>query len=206
MKQGDTYVEKLTVGSLGTNCYLVYDKNKEGVIIDPGDDADYIASVILQKSIKPKLIIVTHGHFDHILAAEELKLVFNIPIAVSSKDEFLIKSADSRAKYFNQKDVINLGILSIDIDLDKRIDINIGNIKFSLIKTPGHTPGSISLYLKKENIIFVGDLIFANGELGRTDFSYGDNNLLNLSIKKIRALSDDLTIFSGHGEIWQINE
>ena len=207
MKDSDICVEKLVVGSLQTNCYLVYGgKNKEGVIIDPGDDADYISSVIQRKSIKPKLIIATHGHFDHVLAVEELKLIYKIPFALSYKDCFLVKSANTRAKYFNQKDINMMGNFSIDRDLDKRKFLTVGNIKFILIETPGHTPGSISLYLKKEKIIFVGDLIFANGELGRTDLSYGNVNQLNKSIKKIKALSDSLTIFSGHGEIWHFNE
>ena len=85
-------IEKLIVGQLQTNCYLVWDKKtREGIIIDPGDDAEYIISRIKDLEIKPQMILATHGHFDHVLAVLELKLAFKIPFLLHRKDLFLVK-------------------------------------------------------------------------------------------------------------------
>jgi glyoxylase-like metal-dependent hydrolase (beta-lactamase superfamily II) len=93
-------VIQLQVGELKANCYLVYDlKTKECVIIDPGDEAEFIETKILENNLKPILAISTHGHFDHTLASLELKLAYKIPFLINKKDKFLITRADSSADY-----------------------------------------------------------------------------------------------------------
>lgn len=192
-------VIKLSVGQLHTNCYLIYDsKTLEAIIIDPGDDADYIAKKITDLELIPQKIIATHGHFDHILAAYELQTMFNIPFVVHKKDEFLVKNMQSSAKYF----------LHVGTDPSPKVDdylkeddiIEIGRHKLKVIETPGHTPGGITLYSKKENIAFVGDSVFERGGVGRTDFSYSDQVELHKSIRKIFTLPDETKYFAGHGE------
>lgn len=188
----------LVVGQMQENCYLVYDsKSLNTVIIDPGDDADYIERIIADNKLIPKLIIATHGHFDHIMAVMELRLAYNIPFKIHKNDEFLVKNMQSSAKHF-------LGITTdpppiIDGFLNPKSGIKIDSIQLETIETPGHTPGSCCFYLKKENILFTGDLLFADGGVGRTDFSYSDAEKLKKSIKKVFSLPLITQILPGHG-------
>ena len=192
-------VKRLVVGQLKTNCYLVKEeKSKKTIIIDPGDDAEYITNIINEEKIKPIMILATHGHFDHILASLPLKLIYKIPLLIHKDDEFLLKRLGSSANYFlGVNDSLNTGI---DRYVRKGDKIVLSKETFEIIETPGHTPGSISIINKKEKIIFVGDLVFSEGGVGRTDFSYGSNNILSKSIKKILKLSNDTKVYSGHGE------
>ena len=184
-------VETLVVGQLKTNCYLFYDENSHDCfIIDPGDDADFIINKIKDLNLKPKAILATHGHFDHVLAATELKLAFNIPFYLNAKptcrqagDAKILKRTESTTKYFT-------GIKPDPLPkVDKRLKegqvLKAGNLIFRVLETPGHTPGSVCFYCRQKNLIFVGDLIFANGSYGRTDLKGGDFEKLQKSIKKI---------------------
>jgi len=190
----------LPVGQLQTNCYVMEDEEtREGWIIDPGDDGDYIARVLAEKEIKPVKILATHGHFDHIMAALELQLNYQIPFLVHEKDEFLVSSLQKRAKHW-------LGYESppppkIDEYLKGEQKLSIGGVKFEVVETPGHSPGSVALYSPSERIVFVGDLMFAGGGVGRTDFSYASEEDLYKSIKKILGLPSKTVIYSGHGKV-----
>lgn len=188
----------LVVGQMQENCYLVYDSDSpETIIIDPGDDADYIERIIADNKLLPQIIIATHGHFDHLMAVTELKLAYNIPFKIHKNDEFLVKNMRESAKHF-------LGIVTdpppiIDEFLNPKSHIKIGNHQLEIIEAPGHTPGSCCFYLKKENILFTGDLLFADGGVGRTDFSYSNSELLTDSLKKIFKLPPKTQIYPGHG-------
>src|SRR3989344_3078409 len=138
----------LPVGQMQSNCYLYTDvKTLKTIIIDPGDDADYIQRVISDKNLHPELIIATHGHFDHIMAVTELKLAYNIPLNLNCDDNFLIQNMQNSAKHF----------LSYDPGPPPQIDgcikhneqIKLGENSLNAISVPGHTPGSICLYDKK---------------------------------------------------------
>lgn len=200
MRKKPFEVVSLVVGSLQTNCYLICDTiTSDTLIIDPGDDAFYIENIISDKRFHPTTIIATHGHFDHILGVTELQLAYRIPFLIHKKDHFLVSHMQSSAKHF----------LKIDVDPTPRIDreciggekITIGKTSFSLIETPGHTLGSICLYQKKEGILFTGDLLFAEGGMGRTDFSYSDKNHLDESLAKIFRLPEKTIIYPGHGKL-----
>lgn len=183
----------LVVGQMQTNCYLVAESNsKETIIIDPGDDADYIIRIISDNKLIPKKIIATHGHFDHIMGVTELKLAYNIPFLIHKNDAFLVSNMQKSAKHF----------LGINTDPPPSIDQFISSdtkISLEIIETPGHTPGSICLYLKEGNILFTGDTIFAEGGVGRTDFSYSSVKELTKSLNKIFMLPQNTTIYPGHG-------
>lgn len=191
-------IESLTVGAMAENCYLVFDKKaKETVIIDPGDDADYIESVINDLKLRPLLIIATHGHFDHVMAVFELTLGYEIPFYMNRKDDFLLQRLSQTAERFLKVKAVSP---SIDKNLAEGDLIRVGRSIFSVIETPGHTPGSITLFNQKEKIAFVGDLIFKDGTVGRYDFNYSDKKDLKTSVAKIMALPADTTIYAGHGE------
>lgn len=172
----------LPVGQMAANCYIV-----GNVIIDPGDDAEYIMSHCREH---PTLIIATHGHFDHIMAAFAIQKTYNIPVYLHANDIFLVKRMRESAKHF----------LGITTDPPPDItpmtsDVYAG---FRVFHTPGHTPGSICLV--GEGMIFTGDTIFADGAVGRTDHSYSSPDDLHTSITTILELPADTIIYPGHGE------
>lgn len=185
----DTLVIKtLPVGQMAANCYLVTHAGKT-MIIDPGDDAEYITSHVTEQ---PSMIIATHGHFDHIMAAFALQLAYNIPFYMHPDDNFLLAQMQSSAKHF-------LGVREVD---PPPVPTPIKNIPF--IHTPGHTPGSICLQF--EGVLFVGDTIFAEGGVGRTDFSYSEPLKLAESIHRILSYRPETRLLPGHGEEVTVRE
>ncbi len=198
-------IRKLVTGQLQTNCYLVYDdQDSDVIIIDPGDDADYITRIIEDLDKKPSKIIATHGHFDHVLAVTELKLAYDIPFLIHKNDEFLLKRLQSSAKHF-------LGVKTnqapiVDKYLKENDEIKAGKYILKVIETPGHTPGGISLYCKKAKILFAGDTVFEKGGIGRTDFVYANNSQLMESIQKLLKLPENTVIYTGHGNKTTIKE
>ncbi|MBL7150517.1 MBL fold metallo-hydrolase [Candidatus Microgenomates bacterium] len=192
-------IRRLVVGQLATNCYLaVCSETNKGIIIDPGDSADFISEKILELKIKPKFIVLTHGHFDHLIAAEELRLNFKIPILIHKEDLFLAKKAYQSASYFLGTKEEFLILKKVNF-VKAGQKIKFGQEELEVIHTPGHTPGSISLYSGKRNILFSGDLVFENG-VGRTDFSYSSEEELQNSLKRIFSLPSKTLVYPGHGE------
>lgn len=192
-------VEVLKVGQLATNCYLFYDqKTKACFIIDPGDDSGFIKNKIKDLDLKPKAILLTHGHFDHTLAVTDLKLIYKIPFYLNKKDLNILKRQVKTAEYFTG--IKTDPALMPDKYLKDKQILKLGGLDLRIIATPGHTPGGVSFYSKKEKLIFVGDLIFKDGGYGRTDLQGGNKNQLIQSIKKILFLPPDTIIYSGHGE------
>lgn len=192
----------LQVGQLQTNCYFAWDENDfEAVIIDPGDDGDFIIQKIINLELHPKLILTTHGHFDHVLAVTELRLAFKIPFLMHQADLFLIKRAGETARYFTSIDADPL--LPPDNFFTQNMVIKFGKESLKVIETPGHTPGSVSFY--SPGILFSGDTLFCHS-VGRTDFSYSSQPLLKKSIKKLLRLPRETTVYPGHGEETTIGE
>lgn len=189
----------LPVGQMKANCYLLIDtKSQDCIVIDPGDDTEYIKTIVLHNNLLPKKIIVTHGHVDHVMAVWELCATWQIPFWASKKDEFLINNMSRSAQHWLGFDPGPIPV--VNKDLGRQKEISFEKHFFKIIQTPGHTPGSVCLYLEKENIIFVGDLIFAGGGVGRTDFSYSNKNELDKSVEKILQLPPQTIFYPGHGE------
>jgi len=196
-------IETLVVGQLQTNCYLVFDKEtRKAVIIDPGDDVEFIIQKIKDLDLEPQFILVTHGHFDHILGVLELKLAFKIPFLAHKKDEFLIKRAGKTADYF-VKGESNL-IPKIDKYIKEGDQIVFGKKgELKVVETPGHSPGGV-VFLT-EGVCFSGDTLFKQA-IGRTDYSYGSSKDLLESLKKIFKLPKETIIYPGHGEATSIEK
>ncbi len=190
-------IQTYPLGELQTNCYLVFDeKTKKGIVIDPADEANFISEQILGQNIELSAIVATHGHFDHILAAWELQLAFNVPFLVSKRDEDIVKNMQKSAKYWLKREIIEQPPEKIT---PLKTKIVFGNQTLEVIPCPGHTPGGVSLHSSKHKVIFTGDTLFLDG-IGRTDFSYSNKKDLYKSINSLKKLPEDLIIYPGHGE------
>jgi glyoxylase-like metal-dependent hydrolase (beta-lactamase superfamily II) len=193
-------ITTLTVGQMATNCYLITDPSTHAcVIVDPGDDAEYISDVIGRSNGQPTMIVATHGHFDHIMAAFALQLAYKVPVAMHPEDMFLVSRMRSTAQHF-------LGLTdvdpepSVDIALHDKSIVMVGDEQLIVVHTPGHTPGSICLYEKNSNVLFCGDTIFDGGAIGSVDHEYSSREKIRASIKKILAYSAQTRLLPGHGE------
>lgn len=193
------YILRLPVGQMEANCYLLYDKKtKKALVIDPGDEADFIINKIRDHDLIPKAVIATHGHFDHVGAVSEIVISFKIPFMASSLDEPLFKKASFSAKHFTGQ--VILPISQIDVSLKDGDYVSLGKGKLRVLHTPGHTPGGSCLYSDKDGLLICGDIIFADGSTGRYDFHYSDKKLLFKSIKRLMDLPEDTLVYPGHGE------
>lgn len=198
--------ETLVLGDLETNCYLVWDEEtKLGLIIDLADDGVAISEEIENRKIKPIGVCLTHGHYDHIMGALDLKLIYKIPLYCSEKDLFLLARGGQTAEYFRKIKSKTPNIKKIDIDLDKTKEIILGKEKLEIIKTPGHTPGCVCFYSKTNKLLFSGDTLF-EGLRGRTDFKYASTKEIFKSLKKLMKLPKDTLVLPGHGNFTTIEK
>lgn len=186
------------VGPMGANCYLVSDpQTKEACLIDPGADPEIIKGYIRREGLNLRFIINTHGHADHIGANG----FFGVPIYIHALDKDFLADAE-----LNLSAPFFLNITSPEASrlLDDGDEITLGKLKFGVVHTPGHTPGSISLLLG--NAVFTGDTLFRSS-VGRTDFEYGNEAALFQSIsEKLLVLNDETVVYPGHGEKSTIKE
>ena len=190
--------EKVVIGELNTNCYLVWNEDtKECLVIDPADDGVSISEEINRLNLKVKYVFLTHGHFDHCLGALDLKLIYKADFGCSDKDAFLLDRQDETAKHFLKREIQVPNFIKIDVDLDKLKSFELGDDVFEIIKTPGHTPGSVCF--KSGNLLFSGDTLFC-GLRGRTDFKYGSTKKIFESLKKLMKLNPDTLVLPGHGD------
>lgn len=186
-------IKQISLGQLKTNCYILY-KGTDGIIIDPADASDFISDEICRLNIKPHAIIATHGHFDHILAAGELQKIFSIPFYINKKDTFLLNEMNKSNQYWT-KTKLEYHIPSEINELNENDEI----FDLKVITTPGHTPGSICLYLKNKKTLFSGDTLFKEA-IGRYDFSYSSKGDIKNSLNKLFQLPEDTLVLPGHGE------
>jgi hydroxyacylglutathione hydrolase len=189
-------IKPLTLGELQTNCYLAWESSsREAIVIDPADEGGFISEQILEQQLNVTGIVLTHGHFDHVLGLLELSLNFPVPIYMHQEDQFLLENAASSALHWLKREVDPVPQATHFISENDMVMF--GDISLSVLHTPGHTPGSISLV--HEQVVFSGDTLF-KGSVGRTDFTYASPLQLNDSLHKLFTLPDDLTVLPGHGE------
>jgi len=188
-------IEKLEVGPFAANCYIVgAESNKEGIIIDPGAEANKILRKVRDLELEIKLIVLTHGHRDHIGALREVKEATDAEVAIHADD---VKTLQMR---------LPLGVVSRSsaqaVPLADRLlkggdSIDIGDLHFLVLHTPGHTPGGICLL--GEGVVFSGDTLFNYG-IGRTDMPGGSySQLMNGIHTKLMVLPDNTVVYPGHG-------
>ena len=188
-------IEKLEVGMIMANCYIVgCEKTRQAVVIDPGDEGDRILYRLADNKLTVAYIINTHGHFDHVGANKQLKDATGADLLIHEADAPMLSMLSEMAESFG---MAMDNSPPPDRTLKDGDKITFGDITMDVIHTPGHTPGGISLVTDKK--AFVGDTLFA-GSIGRTDFPGGDFNTLIESIqKRLFPLGDDVTVYCGHG-------
>lgn len=190
----DMIIKKFIVGPLENNCYVIADdKSKECLIIDPGDEPDRILDFIEDNHLKAKYIVCTHGHFDHVGAVSDIKSQTGAEVVIHSDDlEIYRKTREQGSMWGFEVDAQT----EPDLFVSDGDSVSIGDLKFEVLHTPGHSPGGICLY--GEGILVTGDTLFA-GSVGRTDLYGGDVRRLKESFGRLVSLPENVKVLPGHG-------
>lgn len=198
---GELKVGRMVLGMVGTNCYFVYDDDtKETVVIDPAKDGLY--DKLSSNGLKPVAILLTHGHFDHIMGTHELVEKSGAKVyALESEKELcgdadLNASAQIRRPYTVEPDVL----------LTDGQEIEPAGMKIRVYATPGHTEGSCCFYIESRKWLFTGDTLFC-GSIGRTDLPTGDDRKIMRSVHMLTdTFDDDVKVYPGHGDTSTIGD
>lgn len=197
-------IKRFALGTLWTNCYLVWDSKGNGVVFDPGGPAEEVEKFIKNNDIRLHWIVLTHGHGDHIGGIPDLRNLSEHGVAVHYAD----------AKCLTDANVNLSGLMGAPVEFaaaDKELSdgdvINIGSLVLNVIYTPGHTEGGICVLITdgSEKILISGDTLFARS-IGRSDLPGGDEEKLLKSLQRLNDLPDDLKVFPGHGPETTIGE
>lgn len=195
--------KQVPLGPLQTNCYLIIDENNSCLIVDPGDNPRKLITIIEEHEWKPEAILLTHAHFDHIGAVDSIrdKYAIKVYIHVREKD-WLSDPSLNGSKHFMMKEMIKAR--EADHLITDESEMKIGGFVFSVFETPGHSPGSISIYFPKDSFVLAGDALF-NGSIGRTDLPGGNHNQLIKSIHdRLLVLPEETSVLPGHGPVTTI--
>ena len=202
MTSSKLQVEPLIVGSLYSNCYIVWDDDvNEGVIIDPGDDADVILKRVQELGINIRYILATHGHFDHVGAVMPLKRELKAEFLAHKGDFFFLEEGESTARRWG---VEIEQPPTPDSFIEHGDKVKVGRFELEVLHTPGHSPGGVSFLY--DHMVFCGDTLF-QGSIGRTDFRLGSIEEITRSIKtRLYNLPDETVVYTGHGPITNIGD
>jgi hydroxyacylglutathione hydrolase len=189
--------EILTVGPLQCNCSILGDENShEAIVVDPGDDIPRIIAILATHGLTVKKIVITHAHIDHIAGAHRLKQLTGAPILYNQNDLPLVKMMDIQAGWLG---IPTPTVSAPDDTLEDGKVITVTGLTGSILHTPGHTEGSVCLYLPTQSLLLAGDTLFA-GSVGRTDLPGGDTRkLINSIHERLLTLPDEVTVIPGHG-------
>lgn len=193
----DFRIKAMVLGDLDTNCYLIYNQNtKEAVVVDPADNGPYICNKCAELGVKPVVILLTHGHFDHILALKDVRDAFHCKVYIDEKDEWMLEDPS-----LNLSGTLGTEQASFSADClvrDKEV-LHLIGFDWIVMETPGHTEGSVCYYVKSENVLISGDTLF-EGSYGRTDLPTGSSRkLVDSLLNKVLTLPEDTLVYPGHG-------
>ena len=189
--------EILPVGALQCNCSIFGDEGtREGLVVDPGDNIEEILEIVRRHGLTVKAIVITHAHIDHIGGAQKLKQATGAPVYMNPNDAALQKMLDVQATWLGMETPEHVDIDVAAKDGDKLL---VGASEFHVLHTPGHTQGSISLWIPSEAKLVAGDTLFRDS-IGRTDLPGGDGRQILRSIhQKLMPLPEETVVIAGHG-------
>lgn len=189
--------EILPVGMLQCNCSIFGDQQSgEAIVIDPGDEITRILAILARNQLRVKAIIITHAHIDHIGGAQKLKAATGAPVYMNARDQELYDHIDVQAGWLGMRPPERT---EIDSPAREGDTVSLGAARFEVLETPGHTQGSISLWIPAENKLVAGDTLFMDS-IGRTDLPGGDSDQILRSIHdKLLPLEDSVIVIPGHG-------
>lgn len=191
-------VRTYPLGFIQTNCYVVSNVAKQCLIFDPGGEGDKLISEIKKLNLQPLAILLTHAHFDHIGAVDQVRDAFSIPVHIhTAEKKWLMDAAkNGSAKY---AEIPSISCKDADVILANETKLEIGDFVFQIFHTPGHSPGSLTYYFAADEFAIVGDTLFQNS-IGRTDLPGGNNAELIRSIhSKLLSLPGLTVLYPGHG-------
>jgi hydroxyacylglutathione hydrolase len=189
-------MDTIVVGDFEVNCFVLHGTESRCVVVDPGKDADAILDVIRRQRLSVDGYILTHGHFDHLSALADLYDRHPAPVACHPRDwEWAFTPANAMPPQYGPP---RKPSDCVPVALSESQPLAMAGLTFRVIETPGHTPGSVCLYLPGEHVLITGDTLFA-GSVGRTDLPGGSARALSASLKKLAALPPETTVHPGHG-------
>ncbi|MBO5879288.1 MAG: MBL fold metallo-hydrolase [Clostridia bacterium] len=189
--------KKFCFGNMFSNTYLVWDEeSREAIVVDCGNSAEPILREALERGLSVKLVVLTHGHYDHILYMDEFRECFpEAKLVCGEGDEKLLCDSEANVSYlFGDTRTFS----APDALLNDKDVITLGESRICVLPTPGHTPGGICLYSKHDALMFTGDTLFAGG-IGRTDFKYGSFSVLRESLQRLLNMDGEIEFHAGHG-------
>jgi hydroxyacylglutathione hydrolase len=189
--------EILAVGMLQCNCSIFGDEqSRDAIVVDPGDEIASILAILAKHQLRVKAIIITHAHIDHIGGAQKLKAATGAPVYMNARDQELYDQMDMQAGWLG---VPTPDRTEIDVAAREGDSVKLGSAEFHVLDTPGHTQGSISLWIPSEDKLIAGDTLFLDS-IGRTDLPGGDYEQILRSIHaKLLPLDDKTVVIPGHG-------
>ena len=195
-------VEVLPLGPFAANCHVVWDNNRNALVIDPGFDGAHVARVIDSSHLKVCGWLLTHGHADHVCGLAEAYRMHPAPVYIHEKDApWVFSENNGITPFYSAPERPNCELTTFS----GTQTLEIGPFQMQAIHTPGHSPGCVCYYFQTESILFSGDTLF-KGSAGRTDLRGGDARALAQSLKILAGLPDQTEVFPGHGESSTIAE
>ncbi|MCO7176513.1 MBL fold metallo-hydrolase [Sporolactobacillus kofuensis] len=196
------------VGAIQANCYLLIDEaSNQSLIIDPGGEFEKIETIITKEQLSPLAILLTHAHFDHIGALDQVRDTWNIPAYLhESEATWLNDPSKNGSAFFPMISPVHARQAEFLISDKDKGHLSIGPFSCEFRHTPGHSPGGVSYYFEKERTLFCGDTLF-QGSIGRTDQYGGDTEQLLMSIdRQVLTLPDETVVCPGHGSVTTIGK
>lgn len=188
-------IQPYVLGRVETNCYfIINEETRETILVDPADKGKQIIQHLNEHSLKPVAILLTHGHFDHIMGIPELLEEYNLPVYAMEEEKILLTDPSKNFSAGVGKRIV----INVTHPLKDNEKLHLAGMDITVIYTPGHTIGGACYYFEKEGVLLSGDTLF-RGSIGRTDFPTGDYDTLVQSLNtKLMVLPEEVTVYPGH--------